>query len=125
MSENKIEMNKSEAAEIFENSYCICNKGNIDFEVIYYFSRYQSNYKLHLAYEGDQLRLVQFQSTNKDNRNSIFLENYSKLMTSLFIEDYIYNDIEFYRKMLGDKHAEDGYSLSQKIVEAFFNRFFT
>lgn|GEM_PF-5135287 len=126
MNDNKIEMNKNEATKlIFENSHNICKKDNIDFEVMYTDCYSLSSYKLHLAYEGDQLQLVQFQSTLKDNRESIFMENYSKLMTSLFIEDYIYNDVEFYRKMLGDKHAVDGYSLSQRIVEAFFNRFFT
>ncbi|OME56255.1 hypothetical protein [Paenibacillus odorifer] len=71
--------------------------------------------------------MVKLQTIHKDNRESesIFMDNYSKLMTSLFIEDYIYNDMDFYKKMLGDKYAADGYYLSQRIVEAFFNRFFT
>ncbi|ETT45453.1 MULTISPECIES: hypothetical protein [Paenibacillus] len=128
MSDNKIEVNKNEEAGIiFENSHCLCKKDNIDFEVMYMDSFSNSDYKLHLTYEGDQLQLVKLQTIHKDNRESesIFMDNYSKLMTSLFIEDYIYNDMDFYKKMLGDKYAADGYYLSQRIVEAFFNRFFT
>ncbi|MBW4085271.1 hypothetical protein [Paenibacillus sp. S150] len=126
MSGNKIGLNKDKNNLVsFENDNYISNKVSIDFDVIYTDTSNVFDYNLHLAYRGDQLQLVQFNSTQNDNRESNFMEKYSRLMTSLFIEDYIYNDVLFYKKMLGEEYAFDGYALSQKIVEAFFNRFFT
>ncbi|WP_150271827.1 hypothetical protein [Paenibacillus tepidiphilus] len=126
MSDNNVDMNKSETENIIiENSNCICKKDNIDFEVIYTDCSKLNSYKLDLLYENDQLHLVSLEYTYKEIEGSFFMENYSIIMKSMFIEDYINYDVGFYRRSLGDKYAVDGYYLSQRILEAYFNRFFT
>lgn len=100
----------------------LLNEGNEDIKIIYSDNKF--NLTLYMTYRGDQLQLVRYQCSEDNKKEIDFIEGYSTLMRSMFIDDYINNDVSLYKDRLGEEFSFEGYALSQKIVEEFFNRFF-
>lgn len=79
---------------------------------------------LYLFFEKEQFSLISYQYA-KENKRSEFIEMFSGLMDKMIIDDYINCEIDYYKEILGEEYAFESYVLSQNIVSAYFNRFFT